>query len=58
MPKKKKQRQFRASKAVKAAARTVIGAPPPVRRDENRKRTPSVRDEKYKPTLGKMLSDS
>ena len=51
---KRKKKKFTAAKAVKAMARTAIGAPPPVQREESRKR---VVKQKHKPTLGKLLSD-
>ena len=35
-------------------ARTAIGAPPPVKRKESKKR---VKSEKHKPTMGTLLSD-
>lgn len=53
--KKKKLRKFTATIAVKSMARTVLGSPPPVQREESRKR---VKKEKHKPTLGQMLSNS
>ncbi|HET9181724.1 MAG TPA: hypothetical protein VFP59_06305 [Candidatus Angelobacter sp.] len=55
MPKKKKLKPFRATSAVKAMARTAIGAPPPVKRKESKKRTKA---EKHKPTIGRFLSES
>ena len=55
MPRKKKARVFRATSAVKSAARNVLGTPPPVRRLENKK---LGKKQKHKPTLGKLLSDS
>jgi hypothetical protein len=55
MPRKKKPRPFRATKAVKSAARNVLGTPPPVRREETKKRD---KKQKHKPTMGKLLSDS
>ena len=36
-------------------ARTAIGTPPPVQREESRKR---VKKQKHKPTLGKLLAES
>ena len=54
MPRKKKPRNFRASSAVKAAARHVLGTPPPVRRAENKKRRAK---EKHKPSLGDLLAE-
>jgi hypothetical protein len=54
VPRKRKKKKFTAAKAVKAMARTAIGAPPPVQREESRKR---VVKQKHKLTLGKLLSD-
>ncbi|MGE5205944.1 MAG: hypothetical protein ACM3PW_10035 [Chlamydiota bacterium] len=51
---KKKARKFRAVQAVKAAAREHIGAPPPTRREPQRKKPA---EQKHKPTLGKLLSE-
>jgi hypothetical protein len=51
MPKRKKK-SFRATTAVKAAAREQIGSPPPTRLVPGRKKQT---DKKHKPTLGKML---
>jgi len=55
LPKKKKLRRFRATTAVKSAAREHIGMPPPVRLLEDKKHN---KKPKHKPTLGKLLSDS
>jgi hypothetical protein len=52
---KKKLKKFRATSAVKAASRAVLGTPPPVRRAENKKHT---RKDKHKTSLGKMLADA
>jgi hypothetical protein len=52
---KKKPKAFRATSAVKAASRAVLGTPPPVKRAENKKHQ---RKEKHKPSLGKLLSDA
>jgi len=52
---KKKKKTFTAAKAVKSMARAVIGAPPPVHRQESRKR---VKKQKHKPTLGKLIAES
>lgn len=53
MPKKKKPKPFRASKAVKAAAREHIGAPPPTRFvPEKTKKAP-----KHKATLNELLKE-
>jgi hypothetical protein len=54
VPKKKKPKQFRATSVVKAASRAVLGAPPPVKRAENKKRSSK---EKHKPSLGHLLAD-
>lgn len=51
---KKKPRKFRAVQAVKAAAREHIGAPPPTRREPQRKKSGQ---EKHKPTLGNLLTE-
>jgi hypothetical protein len=56
MPKsKKKPKKFLATTAVKSMARAAIGAPPPVKRKESKKR---VAKPKHKPTIGKILADS
>jgi hypothetical protein len=55
VPKRKKPRPFRATSAVKAMARAAIGAPPPVKRAESKKRR---KQEKHKPTIGKLLSEN
>jgi hypothetical protein len=57
MSKKKAKKVFRATKAVKAAAREQIGSPPPTRLVPGRKRQ-EPRREKHKPTLGKILGES
>ncbi len=55
-PKKRKPKPFRAAKAVKAAARKVLGTPPPTRTaPDNTKRKPS--QEKHKPKLQDLLRD-
>jgi hypothetical protein len=54
MPRARKQKKrFSAAKAVKAAAREQVGAPPPTRR------VPALKEkgEKYKPTLDRLLSE-
>ncbi len=57
MPSKpRKPKPFRAASAVKAAARHVIGTPPPTRFQPSAKR-PKTKGEKHKPTLGKLLSE-
>jgi hypothetical protein len=55
VPKKKKLKKFRATSAVKAASRAVLGTPPPVKRAENKKRG---KKEKHKSSLEKLLADS
>jgi len=52
MARKKKPKKFTATKAVKSMARTAIGAPRPVQREESSNRS---RRQKHKPTLGKLL---
>jgi hypothetical protein len=55
VPKKKKLKKFSATSAVKAASRAVLGAPPPVKRLENKKQEKKA---KHKPSLGKLLADA
>ena len=52
---KKKLTKFRATTAVKSMARAAIGAPPPVKRVESKKRGAKP---KHKPTIGKLLAES
>ena len=54
MARKRKPKPFRATTAVKSAAREVIGAPPPTKRvpDQTKKST-----EKHKPTLRQLLDN-
>jgi hypothetical protein len=52
--KTRKQKKFTAAKAVKSMARAAIGTPPPVHREESRKR---LKKQKHKPTLGRFLAD-
>jgi len=54
MARKKKTKQFRAVEAVKALARERIGEPRPSRVAPDRRKT---KKEKYKPTLGKLLTE-
>jgi hypothetical protein len=54
MPRKKKQKKFRAVTAVKELAREQIGAPPPEQVVPNKKKKP----ERHKPTLEKFLEDN
>jgi hypothetical protein len=51
---KKQVKRFRAVKAVKELARERVGTPPAGRVIKNKKE----REEKHKPTLGKLLSGS
>ncbi len=53
MPRKKKQKRFRAVTAVKELARERVGTPPAEKIVVEKKKKP----EKYKPTLNKLLSD-
>jgi hypothetical protein len=53
MRRKKKRQVFRASKAVKAAAREQIGSPQPTRVAPDRKKKQAR--EKHRPTLGRLL---
>jgi hypothetical protein len=53
---KKKLKRFRATTAVKAASRAVLGTPPAVKRLESKKRR-SLK-EKHKPSMGKLLTDA
>jgi hypothetical protein len=54
--KKRKPKPFRAVTAVKAAAREVVGTPPPTRRDPDLTKE-SRKKPKHKPTLAKLLTD-
>jgi len=51
-----KRKPFKASKAVKAAAREKIGAPPPTRTTPSPKKR-KAKAPRHKPTLGKLLGD-
>jgi hypothetical protein len=53
MARRKKPKPFRAVTAVKAAAREVLGTPPPTRRESS---SPKKSD-KHKPTLRKMIEE-
>jgi hypothetical protein len=55
MATRKKKKKFSATKAVKSLARDLIGAPPPVQRIPALKE--SRKQDKHKPTLGKLLSE-
>jgi len=52
--KKRKPKPFRATTAVKAAARKVVGTPPPTRTDPDVTKRKSSK-EKYKPKLEDLL---
>jgi hypothetical protein len=56
LAKKKKPKPFRAVTAVKAAAREVVGTPPPTRRDPDLTKE-SRKKPKHKRTLAKLLSE-
>jgi hypothetical protein len=57
MPSKpRKPKPFRAAAAVKAAARAVLGTPPPTRTAPGDKKRKG-KAEKHKPTLSKLLRD-
>jgi hypothetical protein len=56
MAKKRKVKRFRAVQAIKAAAREHIGSPPPARVVPDRKKKKNKQD-KHKPTLGKLLRE-
>jgi hypothetical protein len=57
MPSKpRKSKPFKASAAVKAAARDKIGAPPPTRAEPSVKKRKSAAP-KHKPTLAKLLNE-
>jgi hypothetical protein len=53
MPRKGKKRIFSASKVVREMAREHVGAPKPSRLVPAK----TTKAEKYKPTLGKLLTD-
>ena len=53
--KKRKPQRFSAAKAVKAAARKLVGPPPPTRADPDTTKR-KVSKEKYKPKLEELLS--
>ncbi len=56
MPSKpRKPKPFRASSAVKAAAREAIGTPPPTRAQPTERKQKA---DKHRPTLGKLLGDA
>lgn len=53
--KRKKLKKFTATKAVKSMARTALGSPPPVQREESKKRPGK---QKHRTTLARLLSES
>ncbi|HWZ44239.1 MAG TPA: hypothetical protein VNW97_12235 [Candidatus Saccharimonadales bacterium] len=55
VPKKKKIRRFSATTAVKSASRAVLGAPPPVKRLENKKKP---KKDKHKATVSKLMAEN
>jgi len=55
--KRRKPKPFRATSAVKAAARQAIGTPPPTRTEPAEKKR-KFKAEKHKPTLSKLLAES
>jgi hypothetical protein len=55
MARKKKTKKFRVVTAVKELARDRIGIPPPTQVVPDRKKR---KQEKHKPTLGKLLGES
>ena len=55
MARKKKHKRFSAVKAVKELARERVGPVPPVRKEENTKKS---RREKHKQTLGRLLHEN
>jgi hypothetical protein len=58
MPSKpRKPKPFRATTAVKAAARAQVGPPPPTRAEPGDKKRKG-KAEKHKPTLGKLLREA
>ncbi len=54
--KPRKPKPFKASAAVKAAAREKIGTPPPTRTKLSNKKS-KAKSPKHKPTLGKLLGE-
>jgi len=55
--KRRKPKHFSAAKAVKAAARKVVGTPPPTRAEPDITKRKSSK-EKYKPKLQDLLRDA
>ncbi len=54
---KGKKKRFDVVKAVKSAARNVVGTPPPTRREMPTAKRKAAKMEKYRPTLGNLLSE-
>ncbi len=54
---KGKKKRFDVVKAVKSAARNVVGTPPPTRRVEPPAKRKAGKPEKHKPTLGNLLGE-
>ena len=54
MPKRRKPKPFRATTAVKAVARAVVGTPPPTRTAPDGKKRNS-KSGRHKPTLEQLL---
>lgn len=54
--KKRKPKRFSAAKAVKAAARKVVGTPPPTRAEPDTTKRKASK-EKYKPKLDDLLRE-
>jgi hypothetical protein len=52
-----KRKKFDIVKAVKSAARAAVGTPPPTRRQEPIPNKRRKKGEKYKPTLGNLLTE-
>lgn len=52
----RKPKPFRATTAVKAAARAQVGSPPPTRTEPGDKKRQG-KSEKHKPTLSKLLRE-
>jgi hypothetical protein len=57
MPKKRKPKPFRVTKAVKAAARAVVGTPPPTQTIPN-KRQEKQAITKHKRNLARLLEEN
>ena len=57
MPKKRKVKRFSAVKAVKAAARAVVGPVPVTRRDPDTKKKAARKQVRHKATLQQLLTE-